>query len=317
MSVKKIILAGGTGFLGRLLSTFLAARGYQVVILTRSPKSLNGVPEIGWDGRTLGGWVDQLEGAAVVNLAGRSVNCRYHERNQRLIMDSRICPTRVLGEAIAKCKTPPPVWLNASTATIYKHTFGQAWDESGEIGGTREAKDEFSVEVATAWERSLEEAPAPVTRKVAMRTALVLGLEKNSVFPVLRRLARLRLGGKMGDGRQFVSWIHQQDFCRAVEWLIANEGFRGPVNLAAPHPVTNGEMMEKFREICGVRAGLPAASWMLEAGAFVLRTETELVIKSRRVVPKRLIESGFTFLFPHLLEALEDLQGSTLGKRTG
>ncbi|PYV14429.1 MAG: TIGR01777 family protein [Acidobacteria bacterium] len=315
MTMKKVVVAGGTGFLGRSLSTHLTARGYQPVILTRSPKTTNDIREIVWDGLTPGDWVHELEGAvAVVNLAGRSVDCRYHERNRRLIMESRVNSTRVIGEAIAKCKTPPPVWLNASTATIYKHTFGPPWNESGEIRGTSEAKDEFSVEVATAWERTLNEAQTPLTRKVAMRSALVLGAEKNSVFPVLRRLARLGLGGKMGDGRQFVSWIHQTDFCRAVEWLIAKENFNGPVNIAAPHPVTNREMMETFREICGVPVGLPAARWMLEVGAFVLRTETELVIKSRHVTPQRLIESGFAFQFPCLRQALKDLQNDTLGK---
>ena len=313
--MKKIVLAGGTGFLGRSLSTYLTARGYQAVILTRSPKTTNGIREIVWDGRTSGDWADELEGAvAVINLAGRSVNCRYHQRNRRLIMESRVNSTRIIGEVVAKCKMPPPVWLNASTATIYKHTFGPPWNESGEIGGTREAKDEFSVEVATAWERTLNEAQTPLTRKVAMRTALVLGLDKNSVFPVLRRLTRLGLGGKVGNGGQFVSWIHQTDYCRAVEWLIANENFSGPVNIGAPHPVTNGEMMGAFREVCGVPVGLPTARWMLEVGAFVLRTETELVIKSRRVTPQRLIESGFTFQFPRLRQALKDLQNNTLGK---
>jgi uncharacterized protein len=313
--MRKVILAGGTGFLGRALSTFLTERGYEAVVLTRSPKTSNGIRQIVWNGRTLGDWMHDLEGAvAVINVAGRSVNCRYHQRNRRLILESRVNSTRIIGDAILRCKIPPPVWLNASTATIYKHTFGAPWNESGEIGGTPEAKDEFSVEVATAWERTLDEAQTPFTRKVAMRTALVLGLEKNSVFPVLRTLTQAGLGGKMGHGGQFVSWIHQTDFCRAVEWLIANENLKGPVNIASPNPVTNREMMKTFREICHVPMGLPAAKWMLELGALVLRTETELVIKSRRVAPQRLIESGFTFQFPRLREALEDLQNRTFGK---
>lgn len=310
--MKRIVLAGGTGFLGRSLSTFLGARGYEVVVLTRSPKAARRIQEIGWDGRTLGDWSKSLDGAAaLINLSGRSVNCRYHPRNRRVILESRVESTRVVGEAIAICRVPPPVWLNASTATIYKHTFGPPWNEAGEIGGTHAAKDEFSVEVAAAWERTLEESPTPLTRKVAMRTALVLGLEKNSVFPVLRTLARIGLGGKMGDGKQFVSWIHQTDYCRAVEWLVAHEQFKGPVNVSAPHPVTNREMMKMFRELCGAPAGLPAARWMLEVGAFILRTETELIIKSRHVTPQRLLESGFTFQFPHLREALENLQESS------
>jgi hypothetical protein len=280
-----------------------------VTILTRSPKtSANGAREITWDTRTVGDWARELEGStAVINLTGRSVNCRYHERNRKLILESRVNSTRSIGEAIAKCKSPPSVWLNASTATIYKHTFGPAWDDSGEIGATPEAKDEFSIEVATAWERTLNEAKTPGTRKVAMRAALVLGTARNSVFPILLHLARLGLGGKMGDGRQFVSWVHAHDFCRAVEWLIAHNELSGAVNIAAPHPVTNTEMIALFRELCGMPIGLPAAKWMLEIGAFILRTETELIIKSRRVVSRRLTDSGFTFNFPFLRNALEDL----------
>jgi uncharacterized protein (TIGR01777 family) len=187
---------------------------------------------------------------------------------------------------------------------------GPAWDESGEIGGTREAKDVFSVEVACAWERALAETGTPATRKVALRSAMVLANEKNSVFPMLRRLARLGLGGRMGSGAQFVSWIHHADFCRAVEWIIAHDELSGVLNLAAPNPVTNRELMQTLREVCGVPFGLPATRWMLEAGAFFLRTETELIIKSRRVIPGRLTASGFQFRFSQLCNAFEDLVAS-------
>ena len=307
--MKRIVIAGGSGFLGRALAAHFQKQRCAIAILTRFPTSGH-VPirEIAWDARNLGNWALELEGAAaVINLAGRSVNCRYNKRNRQLILESRIGSTRVLGQAIANCKSPPAVWLNASTATIYRHTFGPAWDESGQIESTPEAKDEFSIEVATAWERAFSEAETPGTRKIAMRTAMVLGRDKNSVFPMLRRLTRLGLGGKMGRGRQFVSWIHEQDFCRAVEWLIEKESFSGVVNIAAPNPVTNAEMMKVFRETFGMPIGLPAAKWMLEIGAFVLRTETELVIKSRHVIPGRLIESGFEFDFPLLTGALEEL----------
>ncbi len=308
--MKKIILAGGSGFLGRALAMHFRRSGYAMTILTRSPKmAADGIREIAWNARTIGDWAGELENsAAVINLTGRSVNCRYHERNRRLIWESRIDSTRVIGEAIARCKVPPPVWLNASTATIYRHNFGPAWDEAGEIGGTAEAKDGFSVDVATAWEQTLDEAKTSSTRKVAMRAAMVLGPGENSVFPMLLRLTRLGLGGRMGNGRQFVSWVHQRDFCRAVEWLLVHNELRGAVNIAAPNPVTNADMMKLFREISGMRVGLPAAKWMLEMGAFFLRTETELIIKSRRVISKRLVESGFTFEFPYLRPALEDLE---------
>ena len=308
--MKKIILAGGSGFLGRSLAAHFQRNGYEIIILARNPKAGKaGIREVAWDACTPGEWMRELEQAvAVINLVGRSVNCRYHAQNRRLILESRLASTRVIGEAIARCQVPPPVWLNASTATIYKHTYGPAWDEAGETGGTPEAKDGFSVEVALAWERVLAEAPTPRTRKVALRAAMVLGRDPNSVFPVLNRLARFGLGGKMGDGRQFVSWIHKMDFCRAIEWLVTHEDLSGPVNVCAPQPATNAAMMKIFREACGVPFGLPANRWMLEVGAFLLQTETELLIKSRRVQPRKLMESGFTFRFPDLRGALVHLK---------
>lgn len=310
MNANHIVVAGGSGFLGTALARHFTALGWSVTVLTRTQPGLrNGVKHVFWDGRTPGDWVRELEGArALINLAGRTVDCRYHARNRRLIMDSRVDSTRVLGEAIQACKQPPKVWLNSSTATIYKHTFGPAWDEAGEIGATPEAMDAFSVEVARAWEAAFNAAEVPSTRKVAMRTAMVLWNYRNSVFPVLRRLARLGLGGRMGSGKQFVSWIHVADFCRAVEWLILHEEFSGIVNLAAPNPLPNAEMMRLFRRLVGMPLGLPAAEWMLELGAFVLRTETELILKSRRVVSARLPAAGFQFQFERMEDALKDLQ---------
>lgn len=306
---KRIVLAGGSGFLGQVLARhFLAAR-YEVAVLTRRPGSVpRGCRGVIWDGRTLENWIHELDGVeALINLAGRSVNCRYHAHNRQLILDSRINSTRVLGEAIARCAKPPRVWLNSSTATIYRHTFGPAWDESGEIGGTREAKDEFSVEVACAWERTLNEAFTPATRKVLLRSAMVLGTGANSVFPVIHRMTRCGLGGRLASGRQFVSWIHETDFCRTIEWLIGHDDLSGPVNVASPNPVTNAEMMSTLRAVCRVPFGMPSSQWMLEVGAFFLRTETELLIKSRRVVPCRLSAAGFDFNFPLIKEAFENL----------
>ena len=307
--MKRIIIAGGSGFLGQALAAHFLNTKWDVVTLTRSP----GQPglagrKVAWDARTVGAWQKELDGAtAVINLTGKSVNCRYNTRNEREILDSRVDSTRVLAQAIGRCDEPPPVWLNASTATIYRHTFGDPWDESGETGATAEAKDRFSIEVALAWEQALNETATPRTRKVAMRMAMVLGLGKNSVFPMLRRLAKFGLGGKMANGRQFVSWIHEADYCRAVDWLISHTDLEGPVNLAAPNPVPNREMMDTLRQVCGARFGLPATNWMLEVGAFLLRTETELIIKSRRVVPRGLLASGFGFQFPTIRGAFEDL----------
>ena len=305
----KIILAGGSGFLGSVLADYFAGKGAEVVILTRKPKTRAGsIREVRWDGLGVGDWIKELEGArALINLAGISVNCRYHARNRKLLLDSRLNSTRVLGEAVARCDHPPPVWLNSSTATIYKHTFGPAWDESGEIGGCAEAKDIFSVHIATEWERVFNEASTPRTRKVALRSAMVLGHAKNSVLPNLLRLGRLGLGGSLAGGLQFVSWIHEEDFCRAVEWILEHDEVTGVANLAAPNPVTNAEFMATIRKICHAPFGLPAPHWLLEVGAFFLRTETELLIKSRRVVPGKLLAEGFTFRHPHLLRAVEQL----------
>ncbi len=208
--------------------------------------------------------------------------------------------------------SPPASWskvftIPCSNCSETRGSPSSAWDENGEIAATPEAKDAFSVEVATNWERVFNEAPTPGTRKVAMRAGLVLGLGANSVFPVLRRLVRLGLGGKMGNGRQFVSWIHAVDYCRAVEWLLNHPELSGVINVTAPNPLPNHEMMRTLRELCGMPFGLPAARWMLELGAFFLRTETELVIKSRRVIPRRLLESGFQFRFPGIRSAFEAL----------
>jgi uncharacterized protein (TIGR01777 family) len=256
-----------------------------------------------WDGASVDDWTRELDGAAaVVNLAGRSVNCRYNARHRAEILNSRVNATRAIGAAVAQCARPPAVWLNASSATIYRDARDRAMDEAtGEVG------EGFSVEVCRAWERAFFEAPAPVTRKVAMRLAIVFGPPPGGVFEVFERIVRRGLGGTQGDGGQFVSWLHLEDFCRAVEWLLAHGEVEGPVNLCAPNPLPNREFMRAFREAGGVRIGLPAARWMLEVGAFFMRTETELLLKSRRVVPGRLLAGGFHFHFTHWSTTVREL----------
>jgi len=307
--MERIVLAGGSGFLGKALAGHFSRAGYQVTILTRSPRSAPGVfQQVQWDACTVGPWQKELEGAAaVINLTGKSVNCRYTKANRKVILESRVNSTRVIGEAIARCAHAPKTWLNASTATVYRHTFDKAWDEKGETESSGEAKDRFSVEVAWAWEEALQEAATPRTRKIALRTSMVLGLDTNSVFPVLRRLVKLGLGGRVDSGRQFVSWIHEQDYCLAVAWLLEHQNLQGAINVTAPNPVSNSEMMRTLRQVCRVPFGLPAAGWILEFGAWFMRTETELVLKSRRVVPGRLLDSGFSFQFPMIWEAFENL----------
>jgi uncharacterized protein (TIGR01777 family) len=268
---------------------------------------------LGWDGRTLSAWASELEGAdAVINLTGRSVNCRYTARNRREIMDSRVDSTRVVGEAIARAARPPRVWLQASTATIYAHRFDAPNDEAtGILGGEEpDAPDtwRFSIDVAKAWERTFIQADTPAARKVAMRSAMVMSLAPGGVFDILLRLTRWGLGGRAGDGRQYVSWIHEDDFVRAVYWLIEHP-LDGVVNLSAPHPLSYAEFMRALREAWGIRFGLSATRWMLEIACCLLRTESELVLKSRRVIPARLLESGFSFRFPDWPAAARDLCG--------
>jgi len=302
-----IVIAGGSGFLGQALTAYFLNVGGQVTVLTRSPGKFNPAAHVVlWNGRTLGNWADKIDGAAaVINLTGRSVNCRYNPRNRREILDSRLQPTLLIGQAIAQCRHPPPVWLNASTATIYKHTYGPAWTEAGEIGPTPELKDTFSIEVAAAWGKGLNEAKLPRTRKIAMRTAMVFGLGGNSVFPTLRTLTRLGLGGRMTHGRQFVSWLQELDFCRAVEWLIHHPQLEGPVNLCAPNPITNAEMMRTIRDVIGMRIGLPATRWMLEVGAFCYELKLNSPLRAAASYPKNFCYRGSDFNFLNFLKQLK------------
>ena len=265
-----------------------------------------------WDGRTLGGWIEALDGADVlINLAGRSVDCRYNAKNRNAILQSRVESTFILGEAIEKLRRPPAVWLNASTATIYRHSFDRAMDEaSGEIGGLEPDAHpswQFSVEVARQWEQSLFSSHTPKTRKIAMRTAMVMSSRQGGIFEIVLRLVRLGLGGAWGSGRQYISWIHEQDFLRAIDHLIWDERIHGVVNLAARAPLPNREFLSALREAWGTSFGLPATRWMLEVGAALLQTETELLLKSRRVIPGILPQHGFEFRFPSWPQAAQDL----------
>ena len=302
----KIVIPGGTGHLGTILTNAFRRRGDEVVILSRNVEA----PAVRWDGRTLGPWANVIDGAdVVINLAGRSVDCRYGPKEKEEILMSRIESTRVIGEAIARAKRPPKVWLQSSTATIYAHRYDAPNDErTGIIGGKEtDVPDEwhFSIDVAKAWERTLDEANTPCTRKVKMRTAMVMAVDSGGPFHALLRHVRLGLG-RFGDGRQYMSWIHERDFSRAVRWLINND-IDGAVNLAAPEPLPCNEFLSELRDAWGLRLAAPVSGVVLEIGAMLVRTETELVLKSRRVMPGRLMEHGFVFDFTTWHDAARDL----------
>jgi uncharacterized protein len=297
----KIVIPGGTGQVGGILRRALAASGHEVVVLSRHVTQLEpGIRHVLWDARNVGEWASEVDGAdAVINLAGRTVSCRYTEQHLAEMMDSRVYSTLAVGQAIERAARPPRVWLQASTATIYSHRFDAANDEhEGTIGGHEpDAPDywAFSIEIAQAWEAAQQQADTPKTRKVALRSAMVMSPDKGGVFDVLRTMVRLGLGGPVNGGRQYISWIHDLDFVRAVELLLERDDVSGAVNLAPPHPLPQRDFMRVLRRAAGRRFGLPATKAMAEVGAFVLRSDTELLLKSRRVVPARLLEAGFAF----------------------
>jgi len=307
---QHIVLPGGTGHLGTLLAQAFHAAGHGVTTVSRHE------PEVArpWQWRPWTELASAIDGAdAVVNLAGRSVDCRYSAEHKREILESRVESTRAVGQAIADAIQPPHVWLQASTATIYAHRFDAPNDErTGILGGDEPgvpAEWHFSIDVARAWEAEVDAARTPRTRKVKMRSAIVMSAGYGGPFDIYLALARFGVGGAHAGGRQFVSWIHEQDFVRAVQWLIDQRFTCGAVNLAAPNPLPNADFLRAIREAWGVPFGLgiPAPRWVLEIAALIHRTETELLLKSRRVVPARLVEGGFRFDFPTWPEAARDL----------
>ncbi len=307
----RIVLAGGSGHVGSLLRGHFSTQGHLVRVLSRRR---DGVDRnvAWWDGLNLGEWVKELDGADVlVNLSGRSVDCRYTALHRWEIMESRVRSTRALGEAIARLEKAPRVWLNASTATIYRHEFVRDMNEiSGEIGGAESNGSRswnFSIEVAKRWEEALWACKTPETRKVALRSAMVMSPDRGGVFDVLLRLVRFGLGGAIGDGRQYVSWVHDADFVRAVDHILSREQLVGAVNIASPGPLPNSEFMRTLRSAWGTRFGLSAPLPLLELGTLLLRTESELVLKSRRVAPRRLLEDGFHFQFANWTAAAGEL----------
>jgi uncharacterized protein len=301
--MKKIILAGGTGFLGNCLRQFYLNKGYEVIILSRIKQPDK--PRLfyyEWDGKTLGKWRSALENAeALINLTGKSVDCRYNEKNKKLIYSSRLDATSILGKAVASCNNPPKVWINAASATIYRHSLDKPMDEETGEPGTG-----FSVDVCQRWEKKFNEQITPYTRKVILRIAIVLGHKEGALQP-LKNLVKLGMGGKHGLGNQYFSWIHEKDFASIVDFAIQRREIEGVYNVAAPNPVSNSELMRMLRSKLNMPFGLPMPGWLLEIGAILIRTETELILKSRFVIPKKLLQNNYKFKFPTMDIALQDL----------
>lgn len=296
--MKKIVIAGANGFIARYITRHFAALGWQVVGLARRTEGLDDACEYAhWDGETLGDWVKELDGCdLVVNMAGSSVSCRHNAENKKRIISSRVNTTRVLGEAIAACENPPAVWMNASGVSIYKHIDTAPQDENGELG------DDFMADVAVLWEEAFYQAEIPASvRRIALRTTLVMALNEPGIATdYLVKLSKLFLGGKLASGKQMVSWIFIEDYCRAIEWMIDKPEVSGAVNMSAPEPVTNTEMMRLFCKTFHRPFGLPAAAWMVKIGAFVLRTEAELILRGMWVLPTKLEAHGFVFKHPKM-----------------
>jgi uncharacterized protein len=300
--MKKLIIAAGTGFLGQVLVTHFEDKFDEIVILTRGKSKISdSIKYVNWDAKTLSGWENELENASVlINLAGKSVDCRYTVANKKEIYDSRIDSTKILNEAVLNCKNPPKNWLNSSTSTIYRFSLDKQMDEiDGEIG------DDFSMNIAKSWEKAFFETETPQTLKTALRTSIVLGKNGGAFIPI-KMLAKLGLGGKQGKGNQFISWIHEKDFARAIEFVIEKQ-LTEVVNIVSPKPVSNNDFMKTLRATIGIPFGISTSKFLLEIGSYFIRTETELVLKSRNVIPKRLQENGFTFEYETLEKAFKNL----------
>jgi len=300
--MKKIIIAAGTGFLGNVLINHFKDSIDDIMVLTRGKSATkNGVRYINWDAKTFTGWETEMEGADVlINLAGKSVDCRYTETNKNEIMASRVDSTVILGKAINACSNPPKHWLNSSTATIYRHSTDKQMDEAtGEIG------HDFSMNVAKMWERAFFEANTPHTLQTALRTSIVLGKDGGAFVP-LKRLAQLAFGGSQGSGNQFVSWIHEEDFARAVAFIISHK-IEGAVNVVSPAPTRNTDFMKALRQAVKMPIGINIPTGLLQLGAALIGTEPELVLKSRNVIPKRLAQNGFLFEYSTADKALKEL----------
>ena len=306
----RVLIPGGSGQVGTRLAKYLYAAGHEVTVLSRDPKEHSEQlwTTLKWDGLTAGPWVEEIDRSdAIIHLSGRSINTRFTPENRRQIIESRVQPTQLLGKLIAASPTPPRVWINASAVVYYPDPANLPQDEFTPAGSS----PAFTDSVTQQWESALAETPTPRTRKIRLRTSLMMSPDDGGVFAMLSKLARLGLGGTQGPGTQFVSWMHDQDYCRAVELLLSRpeiaDASNGIVNMCAPGPLPNREFQLALRQAWNVPIGLPASTWMLKIGTRLMGAEPELILISRRVVPTVLLKSGFVFSFPGWPQAAEDL----------
>lgn len=307
MKYHKIVLAGGNGYLGNVLANYYRDLATEIIVLSRKAAPANGnIKTVVWNGVDEGEWEQMLDGAELlVNLCGKNVNCRYTEKNKAEIISSRVNPTMLLGKAIAKLNQPPQLWINITSATIYRHAEDLPQDEKvGDIGYG------FSVDVCKIWEKTFFDTDTPATRKIALRMGIVLG-KSDGVFPRLLNLVKFGLGGKQGDGEQYVAWVHEQDVAKSIEWLNEHKELTGAINCTAPEPIRNVDLMRIIRNAYGVPFGFPSPAWLLELGAGIIGTETELILKSRWVLPARLLDSGYQFMFKKVDYAVKDIVSSS------
>jgi uncharacterized protein (TIGR01777 family) len=303
MKYKKIILAGGNGYLGTVMANYYKGLTKEVIILSRkAAEAEENITTHVWDGINEGDWIEELEGAdLLINLCGKNVNCRYTKKNQEEIISSRINPVKLIGRVIGKLKHPPLLWITITSATIYRHAEDHPQDElTGDLGYG------FSIEVCKQWEEEFYNCITPHTRKIALRMGIVLG-RRDGAFPRLSNLVKYGLGGKQGDGKQYVSWVHEQDAAKCTEHLLLHPELSGDINCVAPQPLQNALLMKHIRNAWGIPLGLPAPAWLLGIGARLIGTEVELILKSRWVVPRRLTDSGYTFLFANAEHAIKDI----------
>ena len=300
-STQHILIAGGSGFLGQELAKHFSQLGNEVKILSRGTKSST-YETVQWDAKHLGDWIAEIEWADVlINMTGKSVNCRYTEKAKKEILESRIYSTRILCKALSKAQNPPKIWINSSSASTYVHSESQQMTEDEGIIG-----DDFSMNVCKAWEAEFFKCNLNHTRRVATRTSIVLGTT-GGAYPIMKKLVKWGLGGRQGNGRQFISWIHIKDFCRVIEYIIENQGIVGAVNVTHPEPIRNEEFMRLLRKRHNRIIGLSQSRSLLEFGAKIIGTETEMVMKSRNVIPERLLESGFKFNYLDVEAAFDTL----------